>query len=190
MRLHMEKLPYAAGSVDQFTPSTTEFAVLGLLAGGPAHGFAVSRALEPGTDLGRILTVRRPLVYRALDRLVGAGLVEPAHTEPGTAGPNRLVHRMTRSGRATLNRWLGEPVGHIRDMRIEFQLKLALLDRLGRSPSRLIRKQREVLAPTLSALDVPSESVDSLELWRRHNALAAGAYLADLERLHSDDQMG
>jgi hypothetical protein len=72
-------------------------------------------------------------------------------------------------------------------MRIEFQLKLALLDRLGRSPLRLIRKQRENLAPTLAALDAPSHSIDSLELWRRHNAMAAGAYLADLERLHSDD---
>jgi PadR family transcriptional regulator AphA len=168
----------------------SEYAVLGLLARRPTHGFAISKALEAGTELGRIITVRRPLVYRALDRLVEAGLAEPAHTEPGSAGPNRLVHRITPSGRTTLNRWLGKPVSHVRDMRIEFQLKLALLDRLGRSPLRLIRRQREVLAPTLAALDAPSESIDSLELWRRHNAMAAGAYLADLERLHSDDRMG
>jgi PadR family transcriptional regulator AphA len=78
-------------------------------------------------------------------------------------------------------------VGHVRDMRIEFQLKLALLERLGRSPLVLIRRQREKLAPTLAALDTPSDSTDSLELWRRHNALAAGAYLESLERLHSRD---
>jgi PadR family transcriptional regulator AphA len=86
-----------------------------------------------------------------------------------------------------LNRWLRRPVGHVRDMRIEFQLKLALLERLGRSPLVLIRRQREKLAPTLAALDTPSDSTDSLELWRRHNALAAGAYLESLERLHSRD---
>jgi PadR family transcriptional regulator AphA len=143
----------------------------------------------PGTALGRIITVRRPLVYRALDRLVEGGLAEPAHTEPGTAGPNRLIHRITPSGRSMLNKWLRKPVGHVRDMRIEFQLKLALLDRLGRSPLGLIRRQREVLAPTLAALDATS-STDSLELWRRHNAIAAGAYLGNLERLHSDAQMG
>jgi PadR family transcriptional regulator AphA len=173
--------------VEQLQPSLSEYAVLGLLASRPAHGFAISKALEAGTELGRIITVRRPLVYRALDRLVEAGLAEPAHTEPGSAGPNRLVHRITPSGRTTLNRWLGKPVGHVRDMRIEFQLKLALLDRLGRSPLRLIRRQREALAPTLAALDAPSESTDSLELWRRHNAMAAGSYLTDLEGLHSDD---
>jgi hypothetical protein len=70
-------------------------------------------------------------------------------------------------------------------MRIEFQLKLALLERLGRSPLVLIRRQRAALAPTLSALDSLSDSTDSLELWRRHNAIAAGTYLESLERLYS-----
>jgi PadR family transcriptional regulator AphA len=173
--------------MEDFQPSLSEYAVLGVLAGNPSHGFAISKALEAGSELGRIITVRRPLVYRALDRLVEAGLAAPGHTEPGSAGPNRLVHRITADGRSVLNRWLNRPVGHVRDMRIEFQLKLALLERLGRSPLVLIRRQRETLAPTLAALDTPSDSTDSLELWRRHNALAAGAYLESLERLHSRD---
>jgi DNA-binding PadR family transcriptional regulator len=167
---------------DLFEPSLTEFAVLGVLAGDPAHGFAISKTLGPDSELGRIITVRRPLVYRALDRLVLVGLAEPAHVEPGTAGPNRLIHRITSPGRSTLNHWLSRPVGHVRDMRIEFQLKLALLQRLGRSPLTLIRRQRETLAPTLAALDAPS--TDSLELWRRHSAVAAGTYLESLERLY------
>jgi PadR family transcriptional regulator AphA len=171
--------------VDEFQPSLTEYAVLGILAGGSAHGFAISKQLAAESDLGRIITVRRPLVYRALDRLVEAGLAEPGHTEPGNAGPNRLVHRITANGRSALNRWLNRPVDHIRDMRIEFQLKLALLERLGRPPRVLIRRQRAALAPTLSALDSLSDSTDSLELWRRHNAIAAGTYLESLERLYS-----
>jgi PadR family transcriptional regulator AphA len=165
----------------------SEFAVLGVLADGPAHGFAISKALVPGSELGRILSVRRPLVYRALDRLVVAGLAEPGQAEPGTAGPNRVVHRITASGRRTLNRWLGRPVTHIRDMRIEFQLKLALLQRLGRSPLRLVQRQREALGPTLAALDTESGSVDSVELWRRHNAAAAATYLESLELHFSGD---
>jgi PadR family transcriptional regulator AphA len=173
--------------VDDFQPSLTEYAVLGILAGGSAHGFAISKQLAAESDLGRIITVRRPLVYRALDRLVEAGLAEPGRTEPGNAGPNRLVHRITANGRSALNRWLNRPVDHIRDMRIEFQLKLALLEGLGRPPRVLIRRQRAALAPTLSALDSPSDSTDSLELWRRHNAIAAGTYLESLERLYSGD---
>jgi DNA-binding PadR family transcriptional regulator len=170
----------------EFEPSLTEYAVLGLLAEGPTHGFAISKALQSDTEVGRVITVRRPLVYRALDRLVDAELAEPAHTEPGAAGPNRVVHRVTRAGRRRLHSWLDRPVAHVRDMRIEFQLKLALLQRLGRSPLELVVAQRETLDPTLAALDVPASGpVDHLELWRRYNAAAADSYLESLERRYS-----
>ena len=69
--------------------SLTEWVVLAVLVEAPIHGFAIAKELRPDTDLGRILTVHRPLVYRALDRLVAAGLAEPHHTEPGAAGPTR-----------------------------------------------------------------------------------------------------
>jgi DNA-binding PadR family transcriptional regulator len=172
--------------MQKFEPSLTEYAVLGLLAQGSTHGFAISKALQPETEVGRVITVRRPLVYRALDRLVDAGLAEPRHTEPGTAGPNRVIHRITRAGRSRLDSWLASPVGHVRDMRIEFQLKLALIQRLGRSPLELVVLQRQALEPTLAALDVPAQgSVDHLELWRRHNAAAATSYLESLENHYS-----
>ncbi|MGH8948866.1 MAG: PadR family transcriptional regulator, partial [Acidimicrobiia bacterium] len=170
----------------EFEPSLTEYAVLGLLTEGPTHGFAISKALQPDTEVGRVITVRRPLVYRALVRLVDAGLAEPDHTEPGAAGPNRVIHRVTRAGRRRLDSWLASPVAHVRDMRIEFQVKLALLQRLGRSPLELIKLQRQTLDPTLAALDVPSSGpVDHLDLWRRHNGAAAASYLASLERHYS-----
>ena len=160
--------------------------MLGLLAEGPTHGFAIAKDLAPGTAVGRVLTVRRPLVYRALDRLVALGLSEPMHTEPGDAGPQRLVHRVTRSGQSRLKRWLAEPVEHVRDMRIEFQLKLVLLERSGKSPLDLVRAQRSALGPTLSALEgAPSDPIDHLELWRQHNAAAAASYLQHLESIYS-----
>jgi len=164
--------------------STTEYAVLGILAEGPSHGFAVSKELAPEGGLGRVLTVRRPLVYRALDRLVEAGCAEPISTEKGDAGPNRVIHRITRPGRRLLDQWLAHPVSHVRDLRIEFLLKLALLRRSSRSPLDLIRGQRRALEPTLSAL-YGAEAGDPVELWRRHNAAAATAYLEDLERRYS-----
>jgi PadR family transcriptional regulator AphA len=172
--------------MQEFRPSLTEYAVFGLLAEGPTHGFAISKALQPDGELGRVITVRRPLVYRALDRLVDAGLAELVQVEPGSAGPNRVVHRITRQGKRRLDSWLATPVGHVRDMRIEFQLKLAVLQRLGRSPLDLVVLQRRVLDPTLSALEVsPLSPLDHLELWRRHNAAAAASYLKSLERHYS-----
>lgn len=163
------------------TLSITEFAVLGVLESGPTHGFAVSKRLEVGSELGRVFTVRRPLAYRALDRLVGLGLAEPMMTEQGDRGPNRTVHRITPEGRRLLGGWLADPVEHIRDLRLEFLLKVALLQDLGRSPRGLVRAQREALQPTLAALD-DTDPTDHVELWRHHNALAAARYLDALSR--------
>lgn len=161
----------------------TEYAVLGLLAEGPSHGFALSKQLEAEADVGRILTVRRPLVYRALARLMDYGFAEPAHTEKGDSGPNRLVHRVTPAGRGQLRRWLSRPVDHVRDMRIEFLLKIALLHRSQQSPAALIRAQQRALEPTLSALD-DAASDDHVEIWRQHSARAASAYLEELANIY------
>jgi PadR family transcriptional regulator AphA len=169
--------------------SLTEYAVLGLLNGRPTHGYAISKELAPDGPIGRVLIVRRPLVYRALDRLVALGLAEPAHTEPGNAGPKRVIHQATPAGRRQLKRWLGQPVSHVREMRIEFQLKLSLLGRLGHSPLGLIRAQRRVLQPTLSALDSTlAKAPDHVELWRQHNAATAVTYLDHLEALYHPER--
>ena len=174
--------------MEQQQLSLTEYAVLGLLAEGPSHGFALSKGLAADGAIGRVLTVRRPLVYRALDRLVTLGLAEPAHTEPGNAGPKRIVHRITPAGKRRIRRWLGRPVQHVREMRIEFQLKLLLLQRSGKSPLSLIGKQQAALQPTFAALDQLESGVelDHLELWRQHNAAAAGAYLDHLGAIHRE----
>jgi len=165
--------------------SRTEWAVLGLLAEQPAHPFALARSLSPGGELGRILTVRRPLVYRALDRLVAAGLAEPLHSEPGDAGPRRTIHQITVFGRNRFADWVATPVDHVRDLRIDFNLKMALLHRAERSPGPLITAQRQTLADTLRALqELPAEP-DEIDLWRHHNAAAADAFLTDLARRYS-----
>jgi PadR family transcriptional regulator AphA len=163
--------------------STTEYAVLGILAEGRSHGFAISKHLDAGSEIGRVFTVRRPLVYRALDRLAEAGYAAPVSTERGDAGPQRVILRITARGRRRLHRWLAEPVEHVRDLRIEFLLKLTLLRRRSRSPIELIRAQRAALEPTLAALE-SIDPDDPVELWRTYTAAAAAAYLEALEQLH------
>jgi PadR family transcriptional regulator AphA len=170
--------------MDEARLSLTEHTVLALLAEGRTHGFAISRELVPGGDIGRVLTVRRSLVYRALDRLVALGLAEPVKTEPGDAGPQRVVHSITPSGEDRLQRWLEEPVRHVRDIRLAFLLKTTLLLRADRSPLPLIRAQREALTATLAAFESSAATTDPVELWRRHNASAAAAYLADMEAIY------
>ncbi len=170
--------------------SMTEYAVLGVLAEGPSHGFAVSKELGADGEIGRVFTVRRPLVYRALDNLVEAGYARPVTIEKGE-GPQRVIHGITAGGRRRLRRWLDEPVEHVRDLRIEFLLKLALLRRAGDSPLDLIRVQKAALDPTLTALDdLDPHRDDHVEIWRQHNAAAASAYLEDLETIYSRHDRG
>lgn len=160
--------------------SVTEWAVLALLTEGPAHGFALARELRPDGDLGRVLTVHRPLVYRALDRLVAAGLAEPASTEPGDGGPDRTIHRATRRGRRAVDRWLRRPVGHVRDLRIEFLVKLRLTRRRGRDIGPLVVAQQAALAHTFEQILGRPVDGDDVDRWRRHSAAAARSFLDDL----------
>jgi len=168
--------------VDLPTLSLTEWTVLALLGEQPSHGFAVGRQLEAATDLGRVLTVHRPLVYRALDRLAAAELVKARHTEPGLAGPDRTVYGLTPRGRRALRRWLVTPVQHVRDLRIELLVKLRLIDRAGGDQLPLIHAQRAALGETLEALARLPDGSDEVDLWRHHNALAAAAFLDHVER--------
>ena len=52
-----------------------EWACLGVLYAGPAHGFAVAARLKPAGDVGRVWSLSRPLTYRSLDQLAGRGYV-------------------------------------------------------------------------------------------------------------------
>ncbi len=175
----MGRQPRRDGDGGPLALSVTEWVLLGLLREDSSHGFALAKQLRRDTDLGRILTVRRPLVYRALDRLVGLGLVEPESTEPGDSGPTRTVHRITASGLEAIDRWLEEPVDHVRDLRVEFLVKLRLLERSDRAPDRLIAAQRSALGRTLERLtDRPGGDV--VDLWRAESAMAAKRFLDEL----------
>jgi PadR family transcriptional regulator AphA len=157
-----------------------EWAVLGLLTETAAHPFALARQLGVEGSPGRVLTVRKPLVYRAVERLDRDELIERHRTEPGDAGPDRTVYRVTPRGRAALDAWLDEPVDHVRDLRLAFLLKIVLLQRLGRSPGPLVRAQRNALAPALNGLALLPDDPDEIDLWRHHNAAATAAFLDDL----------
>jgi len=178
----MGQQPGPNSAIDQADPtdrSVTEWVLLALLAEAPGHGFALAKALQPESDLGRILTVRRPLVYRALDRLAAAALVDPLQTEPGDAGPTRTVFQPTARGLAELQRWLAEPVIHVRDLRLTFLVKLRLLERREQNSQFLIATQRAALDHKIERLI--SADGDVVDLWRAHNARAARDFLDDVE---------
>jgi DNA-binding PadR family transcriptional regulator len=130
-----------------------EWAVLGVIAQEPTHGFAVARALAPGGRLGRVWTMSRPRVYRAINDLTERGLIAPTGTEQGERGPTRTTYGVTPAGRRRIEDWLQTPVDHVRDMRSDLLLKLALLHDRGTPPGPLLDAQRARLVPVLENLE-------------------------------------
>ena len=92
-------------------------------------------------------------------------------------GPRRTVYTATPRGREAAGRWLHAPVDHVRSLRSEFLLKLALLGRAGENPAGLLRAQRAVLEPIAAAIEASlarSAGFDApLLAWRRATAVAA-----------------
>jgi PadR family transcriptional regulator AphA len=146
-----------------------EWAVLGLLAEGPAHGFALSKALAPGSEIGMIWSVSRQLVYRALGVLEENQLVHAIGTQAGP-GPERTIMDVTPLGRRAVGAWLEQPVAHIRDARSLLMLKLVFLTRSGGDVRPLLERQRELLLPAATAqrerVTATSGWQQMVELWR------------------------
>ena len=161
-----------------------EWAVLALLVEEPQHGFAVARALEPEGEVGRVWTVRRPLVYRAVDTLTTMELIRPARTVASRSGPQRTVLEATTRGKRAVTRWLREPVAHVRDARSELLLKLLFLTRRGASLWPLLGAQREQFAELASSLAKAADEAEGFDrallLWRRENATAAVRFVETL----------
>jgi DNA-binding PadR family transcriptional regulator len=151
-----------------------EWACLGVLAGGRAHGYAVAQRLGRDGDLGRAWTLSRPMVYRCLAQLEEHGLVRPA----GRAGPAarpRVVLELTPAGQRAIDRWLHEPATHLRDVRSEFLVKVLLATALERPIAGLLDAQRSMADRVERQLrDEQAErgARDPVVLWRLESVAA------------------
>lgn len=163
--------------------SLPEWTVLVLLSQRPAHGFAVSQLTAADGELGRIWRIPRPVIYRAIGRLVEAGFITPDSVEPGL-GPQRIIYDVTAPGRQAAERWLSTPVDHVRDIRSSLLLKLALLHRAGCDPSDLLKRQRTALEPVARAMEAQQAGLDDFDAillaWRRATAAAALGFIDEI----------
>ncbi len=161
--------------------SVAEWAVLALVTERPSHGFALARELGESGTVGRIWTVPRPLVYRALETLGERGLIRAEGQEPGAGGPRRTIVRATPAGHRSLRAWLHRPVEHVREVRTLFLLKLLFLARAGLDANSLIDRQRAALQPVVAGLESRLALAEAFErtlvLWRLESATAAVRFL-------------
>jgi PadR family transcriptional regulator AphA len=157
--------------------SCGEWAILGLVAEQPRHGFALARLMAPEGEIGQVWALPKPLVYRALTTLQERGLVAAAGEEPGERGPHRTLHSATGAGTEALQVWLATPVDHLREVRSLLMLKLALLARSAGDVAPLLAAQHERLGPLLAALEARVAAAEAFEhtllVWRLESARAA-----------------
>jgi len=127
---------------------TPEHALLGVLAStvsGTGHGYDLARSFAPGSPLGSVLHLEAGMVYHHVKKLEKLGWLRLI--SDGGRRPGRRIVAITEEGRAELDRWLGEPVQHTREVRLEFLVKLYLALRLDTDTAkRLVEEQTLLLA--------------------------------------------
>ncbi len=162
-------------SAGEHGPSLAEWVLLCLLREKPAHGLALARLLAPDRSLGQIWTVPKATVYRSLQRLELLGLIRTIGERPGRVAKS-LGGAITPAGQAAAEAWLSTPVEHVRDVRSELMIKLALHDRTGADSLPLVRAQLDRLLPTAAGLSDrlrTAEGVEQTLLQWRHQAMTA-----------------
>jgi len=87
--------------------SALGLAVLLLLGESPMHPYQMHRMLRERRKED-VLDVRPAAIYRLVERLDGAGLIEPLGTSREGKRPERTVYRLTDEGRELSDEWLRE----------------------------------------------------------------------------------
>jgi DNA-binding PadR family transcriptional regulator len=137
---------------------SVRYAILGLLAQHPRHGYELRTAFESVVGGDANWEVKPSQIYSTLERLEEAGLVERASDLGEGDEPSRRVYALTGSGHAALAEWFTEGVtpDHQRD---EFFVKLMLALVSGEAdPARIIQTQRAHLYQELHAATTQRDS--------------------------------
>jgi DNA-binding PadR family transcriptional regulator len=144
------------------SPLTVEHALLGFVRFEPLHGYEIYRRLTATPELRLVWRVKQSRLYALLSRLEAEGLIQ-ATLQPQDRRPSRKVYSLTPEGESAFRRWLSQPVGLPREMRLEFMLKLYFAQEEPEAAALLIQRQQAVCARWLET----QESGDSSHLYAR-----------------------
>ncbi len=112
---------------------------LGLLEGGPRHGYDLKRSYDE--RFGRDKPLAYGQVYATLARLLKHGLVTVEAVEPGE-GPERKRYAITPDGVADVERWLSQPEPPDAYLHSTLFQKVVLSVLTGRPAHELLDTQR------------------------------------------------
>jgi PadR family transcriptional regulator AphA len=114
--------------------SPAEYGILGLLREKPAYGYELQRHFSGKRGLGRVCPVEPGMVYANLKSLSGLELIDGAWDN--STYPPKAIYKATDLGEATFQRWLVAPVARMREVRLDFLVKLYFALKEDRSLAR------------------------------------------------------
>ncbi|MFC4530924.1 PadR family transcriptional regulator [Sphaerisporangium dianthi] len=136
------------------TGSPLALTVLALLQHRPLHPYGIQRLIRQwGKD--KVVNVgQRTSLYRTIDRLTAAGLIEVRETERDQAYPERTVYEITDTGRAVAREWLLDMLGTPKQEFPEFPAALSHLLMLAPEEIReALERRGRTLSEALATLD-------------------------------------
>ncbi|HTX79228.1 MAG TPA: PadR family transcriptional regulator [Longilinea sp.] len=139
---------------------SVRFAILGLLAQHPRHGYDLHSAFEAVVGGDPEWDVKPAQVYTTLNRLEESGLVRRVSDLGEGDKPDRRIYEITDEGAGALQAWFASsaPSEHQRD---EFFIKLMAALVSGQAdPERLIQAQRSHLFQELHNAITQREDYD------------------------------
>ena len=161
--------------------SLPEWLVLAILSQQPMHGFAVAQLTAADGELGRVWQIPKAVIYRAIGRLLDAGLVVPQSTEQGL-GPQRTIYAATPEGSEAAQRWLHTPVaaraGHPLSPAAQARPAGPGRRRPGGPAARASARSSSPIAEAIEDQRAQSGGFEATLLaWRRATAVAALDFL-------------
>jgi PadR family transcriptional regulator AphA len=120
--------------------SAAEYAILGLVHQEPMHGYQIAQELVPNKGLGLICPLGLSNVYFLLGNLERRGLVEVDHRQQDVYPP-KTVLKATDAGKQAFESWIWKPVSRLREVRLDFPLKLFFLGQDAEGILRLLEGQ-------------------------------------------------
>lgn len=164
-------------------PLSVKYALLGLLAGGPQHGYELKAAMD--AELVPLSPLNYGQVYATLERLEREGSVSH-HTVEQEERPAKKVYELSPSGREELVAWMGSPSVPDLDLRNATFLKVLLARSLGvevgaPDAAEVLLVERRACFEKLH--EVASARVELGSREQEGSALTDGALLLDLAAL-------
>jgi PadR family transcriptional regulator AphA len=156
--------------------SPAEYAILGLLLLQPGHGYQIAKELAPNSGLGLICPLQPSNVYFILGNLERGGLIEGADG-PDDLYPPRTVFQVTAAGRRAYRSWIRQPPTRLRQVRLDFLLKVYFLRQQGSETILgLLRDQIEFCQRYVSEWKERARSTeaDSFDRLAMRSRVAAG----------------